>query len=454
MSFWKKSLAVACATVVMMGTSVVAEQDTAAHSEAVSEEAVAEEEAEEEALAIPQPFVAPVAVQEAEQVVAPPPAPEAKPASKLQVTPYGSVQYRLRENITTRSDDDNSATTMDYSNRLCWRVGLKAVVDEQLSLQFQIGNDWGAAENINWNSNHGPRSRVGTQNLYVHLASARWNPGYMFIEAGVVPLNSNGTLDLLESSLNSSSSKQGYGEAGYNGWSDMNNSMIGIRLGAPILKDDIKLGVELFQSVINNRQQTIPANLADDPAANPASPLFVLTVPVEAGAFKVTPEVTAVLNRNYNSATEKGDHEYIIGLAGSYKVNSDISVSFNGGYGMVSNEESESGAYSDPANAPGGTFTPYNSNGLLVGAGTSIKAGPGTIQIAVNYNTAVNSESSATEDATKSGYLYTDLRYAMKVHKNFSVVPRYRTYTTTYPEASANNSQMVNRFELIFEGSF
>lgn len=387
--------------------------------------------------------------------------------AELEVKPYGSVQYRLREQLNTRSDDDNSVTTMDYSNRLCWRMGLRAKLDDQLSLQFQIGNDWGAAENVNWNANNGPRSRVfsgvsltrnadgditgatlaGAQNLYVHLASFRWNPGMFFLEAGVVPLSSNGTLDLLESSL----SLGRYGEAGFNGWGDMNNSLIGLKLGMPLVKEGVKVSAELFQTVINARTQAIPSNLENDPVANPASVLMMLTVPVDAGAFKVTPEITAVLNRNFNPANEAGDHEILVGFAGSFKVNDGVSTNFNFGYGMISNEASEIGQYGQAANSPSGTPAIYKSNGLLLGAGASIKAGPGNVQVALNYNSAVNTEAEA---ATKHDYVYTDLRYVWRLHKNFSVTPRYRTYTIMFPEANAANMELRNRFELIFDGSF
>jgi len=378
--------------------------------------------------------------------------------AELEIKPYGAVQYRLRENITTRTDTaGNSATVMDYSHRYCWRLGLRAKIDDKLSLQFQIGNDWGASDNVTWAANNGLRARVGHQNLYLHLASVKWNPGYMFVEAGVVPLISNGTLELLEASLNSGNEGKhsGYGQSAFNGWGDMNNSLIGLRLGVPILKEDVKISAELLQSVIDAREQPFPSPLDGDAISNPPSILMVFTVPIEAGAFRITPELTTVLNRNFNVGTGKGDHEILFGAAASYKINDGVSVNLNVGYGMVNNEKSRVGAYGSSVRTDtldADNLAPiYKSNGLLVGVGGSIKVGPGIIQTAANYNTAVNT---VAQESTNFDYFYTDLRYTIKVHKNFTVTPRYRTYFTMYPDTNVRDNDFRHRFELIIEGLF
>ena len=349
--------------------------------------------------------------------------------AQVEVTPYGGAHYRLRTDVTMLSDNnDNSNTVANYSNHVAWRLGLRAKVDEQLSLQFQIGNDWAASEGVNWRANNFIGARVGEQNLYVHLASARWNPGFMFVEAGVVPLASNGTLDLLRHSINRGS----YDEAGFFGWGDFNNSMIGLKLGVPILTDDVKVGVELFQSVIDPRRRAESATESD---ANLPSILMVLTVPVIAGDFRITPEFTSVINRYYTPGN--ADHEFIFGLAGSYKVSDEVTVNFNGGYGMVSNENTTAA-------------DTFKNNGLLVGASTVIKAGPGNLMIGANYNRAWDSEI----DDCAMNYIYGDLRYAYKVHPNFVITPRYRPYVTLFPEDQANKMRFNNRIELILEGSF
>ena len=377
--------------------------------------------------------------------------------SQVQVTPYGAAQYRLRFQLNSLTnefadpDDPNktkeeSFGTFDYSNRLCYRLGLRAKVDDQFSMQFQIGNDWGAAENVNYQANNTPGYRVGTPNLYVHLASFRWNPGAFFMEAGVVPLNSNGTLDLLERSLRSSHNTPGavarYGGAIFNGWGDNNNSMIGLKLGMPIIKEGVKVSAELFQTVLDARTQSLSASTTSDPKQNPSSIMMVLTVPIEAGDFKITPEITGIMNRNYNSDKEKGDNESLFGLAGSYKVNDDVSLTFRGGFSMLDN-----------GNTVKKDSALVKDQGMLFGLGTSVKAGPGVIQFAVDYNSTENTEVKNGESLHQ--YIYTDLRYVYKVHPRVTVTPRYRTYSTMFPEKStASNFRMDNRFEAIIEGSF
>jgi hypothetical protein len=449
-----KKLAVAVAFgVFMAGGSVVFAQGPVAAEEAV-EEAAAEEAVEEEA-APPAPVAPPVAA--AVEAPAPAPSAEAKPAAKPEpkVDLYGAVQYRFRYRIHSLTDtSDNSGSTYDYLNLFAWRLGVKTKVDNALSLQIQIGNDWNAGEEVTWAANNTKANRAPLgQNFSVHIASFKWNPGSWFVEGGVISLPSNGTLDLLERSL----SLGHYGEAGFQGWAtETNSSMIGIKVGVPIVKEGVKVGAELFQSVIDQRAQTLAAK--DNIAGNPTSPIFVFTLPVEAGAFKITPEATLILNRNWNNNIEKGDNEFLVGGAAGYKVNDGVSLSLAGGYGSVSNENSRAGTYSVPGNRVTSinqdsvnALSFYNANGLLVGVGTVIKAGPGNLQIDVKYN---NTKDAENEDGTSTDYIYTDLRYGVKVHDKVTVTPRYRNYYRTLPKNNVNASRMENRLELFVEGSF
>jgi len=413
MSFWKKLLVVGSAAVMMLGASVMAEVD---------------------------------------------------------VTPYGSASYRFRGRLWSAStEDDKSGSTMDYFNLLGWQVGLKAKVDDQLSLQFQIGNDFNSGEEVNWGANKAPEGRAATDNLYVHLAYATWNPGPVYLTGGVIPVSSNGTLDLLERSL----TKGSYGDAIFQTWSSqLNNSLVAIKLGVPILKDDFKLGLELTSSVIDNRTtrnnliggyNTTGASgtdngVTEEPAPNPASVLFLVDIPISAGALKITPEVTAILNRNYNSALETGDAEIIAGLAGSYKVSDGLTLSLSGAYGTVSNENSKAGGYGNntrSATADVDNFQAYTSNGLIAGIGANIKAGPGSLAVDFKYGNAVDAANDETKKATNKNDILGDVRYTWNVHSKFSIQPRGRLYVTTYDEGSGHVSlKMEIRPELILTGSF
>ena len=386
--------------------------------------------------------------------------------AEIQVTPYGAASYRYRGRLWSVSNDDCSVTTFDHLNMVSWMTGLRAKVDDQLSLQFQIGNDWSAGESVAWdghNTPQGRKDRTGTgaiDNLYVHLAYARWNPGYLYMDVGVIPLSSNGTLDLLERSLNTGS----YNETVYQGWQPQtNNSLMAMRIGVPILTDDIKLTAEAVVSIIDPRTQKITTPLSDsDPPSDPTSFLLMLNIPVAAGDFKVTPELTAVVNRNYNSAREKGDHEIIGGLSAGYKVNDAVSVSFSGGYGMVSNYYSKVGSYGSANNKPqprenkdvGDDFAMYDNKGLQLGVGTSIKAGPGTFAFDFKYGNSLDDATKATKTATNTNNIYIDPRYTWNVHPKFTIAPRWRVYISTYDKSQPVTMRMENRPELVLGAAF
>jgi len=467
MSIRKKWLVIASTAVLLLGTSIMAQDAEDSES---AEDVVTEEEAAPEEAAAPEPAYTP---EPAPVEVAAAPAPEAPKADKpkVEVTPYGTASYRFRGRLWSAStEDDKSGFTADYFNLLGWQVGLKAKVDDKLSLQFQIGNDFNSGEEVSWAANNANGARQSFQNLYVHLAYATWNPGPVYLTGGVIPVSSNGTLDLLERSLNTGS----YGDAIFQTWSSvLNNRLVAIKLGVPLLKDDFKLGVELTSSVLDARstRNNLIGNYAttgavgkddgvtEEPDPNPPSVLLLLDVPISAGALKLTPELTYVLNRNYNSTVEKGDGEFIVGLAGSYKINDGVTLSLSGAYGTVSNKESQIGTYG--GNTRGGSvakvdnFQEYVSNGLIVGVGTSIKAGPGSLAIDAKYGNAIDAANDATEKATNKNDILGDIRYTWNVHPKFSIQPRYRLYVTTYDEGSGHiSTKMENRPELILTGSF
>ena len=361
-----------------------------------------------------------------------------------EFTPYGAVQYRLRFEQGNHNDGGDAETqrSFDYSNRLCLRTGFRLKFDEQFSAEFRLGNDFGSAENVSWSSNRNPN------NLYVHLAFFRWNPGPVFLEAGIVPLTGNGALDLMQASLwNGLDAGRSpaianppvnrYDAAIFDGWGDQNNSMAGIKFGVPI---NDAFGVEVFQSVIQPRTDAVARNAV---TKEPSAVMTVLQLPIRAGTLRVTPEAVLIFNRRFETAEgsgESGDHEIAFGLAGSAGLSDDVSLSFRGAYAMYNN-----------SNTRGDAPQTESMEGLLVGAGITVRnVGPGNIQFGADYNRTNNAE--AVNDAVHN-YVYTDLRYAVRVHPRMTITPRYRTYTRLWPGEDAR-TRFNNRFELIFDGSF
>jgi hypothetical protein len=482
-----KKLAVAVAFgVFMTGGSVVFAQGPVAAEEAV-EEAAAEEAVEEEA-APPAPVAPPVVA--AVEAPAPAPSAEAKPAAKPEpkVDLYGSASYRFRGRLWNATDkDDKSGSSFDYLNLLGWSFGAKVKVDDQLSLQFQIGNDLNSGESITWWNNKAPQGRsylAGADNLYVHLAYGTWNPGPIYLTGGVIPVVSNGTLDLLERSMSTGK----YDESIFQTWSSqLINSLIALKLGVPVVKEGVKVNAELTYSIIDPRIQSLvksgDAGLVTpnaDPKSNSTGNLFILDIPVAAGDLKVTPEITYILNRNYNETLEKGDDELIYGFSASYKVNAGISVNANFAAGSISNENSLVGAYGNVKRSDTNTTVAdankYVSNGLLYGIGGSIKAGPGTVMIGLSagnsYNGAEEYLLTTTDNSdpenpvvavknydpktlTDRDDYIVDVRYTWNIHSKFNIAPRWRFYYSAYDEDSGKlKSKIENRPELVMTWSF
>jgi hypothetical protein len=391
--------------------------------------------------------------------------------AELEFKPYGAAKYHFRGQWWTATDaDDNSASTFDNLHLIGWYAGTNVKYDEQLSFQFRIGNDWGVSELVTYANNNaaslfnnpvsgaGAVTRVGFNNLYVHLANATWNPGYLYLSAGVIEQNSGSALDLLERSLATGR----YEQAIYWSWNAaQNNSILGLKLGVPILKEDVKITAELTTSIIDRRTQTYldGTSLIDEPKSNPSSWLFILNVPVAAGNFKVTPEFASVVNRNYNPATEKGDQEIVGGLSASYKVSEILSLGVSGAYGQVSNRNSEIGSYGNTYRGPGSTapadYAPYDSKGFFGGIGGTLKAGPGTIALDVKYQNSVNDADDDIKKLTNVSNIIIDPRYTIAVHPKFTIAPRYRVYVNTYTDKpAAYVNQIEQRPEITLIGTF
>jgi hypothetical protein len=459
---------------------------------------------------------------------------------------YGTASYRLRGQIWGASEEKEIQTgvqmvpgtstpmldangntipimskvtrngsSFDYLNLIGWAVGMKAKVDDELSLQFQIGNDLNAGENVSWGNNNTPGTRkaLGTKdiwgnslqllnNIYVHLAYATWNPGYFYLSGGKIPVVSNGTLDLLERSLNAGY----YGESIFQTWAaQTNNALMALKLGVPIAEsDDVTFGIELTASTIDiNTQKLIGSDDRGVDTAvnsNPTSLLFIFDAPLVAGGFKLTPEFTAIFNRNYNTDAETGDHEILFGLSAGYQVSDGLSFGLHGGYGTISNSNSKIGKYHDFTRnsekvldgVPWDTYQlEYSSNGYLVGFGSAIKIGPGTLGVDFKFGGSWNSVTEYevnTIDSLNGAPLYEDpaqtrprysvktvkystailpeikdnrtdvlfdLRYTWNVHPKFSIAPRWRLFYSSYEEKSGHiDSKMENRPEIILTGTF
>jgi hypothetical protein len=166
------------------------------------------------------------------------------------------------------------------------------------------------------------------------------------------------------------------------------------------------------------------------------------------GDVTFTPEVIGILNRLYNTRTEKGDHEIAAGLSAAMKFNKVNSIGFSTAYSMLSNANSKlvTGTTSGTVDS-----TVYDYRGFIAGANGTFIAGPGSILIDVKYSFNDDKE---FKDALAQ-YLFGDLKYAWGINKYVTLTPRIRLFTTIYPKSNSGlKYKNIIRPELLFTGKF
>lgn len=372
-------------------------------------------------------------------------------SAQVTVTPYGHAQYRLRFRYTIQTPDaGDNLTTKEYCNQIAYHAGLRAQLSETMSFQFQIGNDWVATEDVDWEANEAWLKRKGLY-PYFHLAYFNWNPGQFYLMGGILPVQSHGALDLLERSLNNDT----YASAALVGWAvGTNASSMGLKVGMPLLKDDFSLGVDLFSTVISSRPQTIGKDTPDALTAV----MFVVDVPMRMAKFSITPQASVIFNRLYNPNTDEADHEYAGGFSARYAFTKKLNLTTKFGYAQLNNEntnlcraseddfqiiDTTGRVVSDPVGEQ------YNE-GLIAGLGGSVVAGPGSFIFEATYN--YNNDDA--QDNAMEHYIFSDLKYGWGVNDNFTLMPRVRTFTTIFAEQKDDESRTEIRPEILFIARF
>jgi hypothetical protein len=370
------------------------------------------------------------------------------------ITPYGLAQYRFRDRIINQTYTGGAATRSDnvYANQLGYYVGVKARVNKQLSLQFQIGNDWVNTETVTYLSNNhtlgpNPNGLALRSSLYpyFHLAYAKWDQGMFNLTVGIIPEVSYGALDFIERSLavGTYGSSIGYG-AGQISWAvGTNNSITGAKLGVPLLTSSVKVSAELTAAVVDSAAHA--AVLETDPKSYPSMQLYVLDIPVTYKKLTAGLQIATVLFREYNVVSEKGDHEISVGANASYKISPDWSVRATTGFATFGNTNSQ----------PVDTLQ-FKRVAMQICGGTTIKAGVGTLIVDASYSTDENTKTAAS---SYYGFWFLDAKYAYSANKNFDITPRLRIFSTQYPDNAVVNAAKTDmkteiRPEILFTGKF
>ncbi len=375
--------------------------------------------------------------------------PEVK-AAEASITPYGMAAYRFRIRATSTTPDvGDKIKATNYYNQLGYFLGVKAkLCDDQVLVVLQMGNSFLASQSVEYSMLHKFKTDNFSYYPYFQLAYAKWNPGPINITAGIIPVKAHGALNLVGVSLTADA--RNYTSIPQCSWGvRTDGSLAGFQFGIPFLKDDFKLGLELFATVHKIRNQV----KAKEPTSNPPAIMGVVNLPLGVPVFMFTPQFVIIAYRGYDATVEKGDHEIGVGFDVNSKVSDNVSLRANFAYAQLPGENS---GHLDKAPTPPDTVAVpdlLTDMGILASIGTSIKAGPGVIKADFKFNMG---KTDKEDDSTKVIAMLIDLKYGINVKKNFIIMPRVRLFPTIYSEAyyPAKKSTFEVRPELFFIGKF
>jgi hypothetical protein len=396
--------------------------------------------------AVPAPEAAPAPAPAPEPAPAPVVAPAPAPAG-IQATFYGLGMTRIREIVYSNSrKDGGTESATDFQYKLAYKVGVKVKVNEEVSGQFEIGNDWYACETIDATKKGNLYNTRLNLYPYFSLAYMKWNPGCMYMDVGIIPVGGSSLLDLIGNGmLWGANSGSAYKMAAHIPWGVITNfSVPGMRIGMPILKDEFKLGIDVTSTILEERGMV--AKIPDSLVHKNSAIMVMVDFPMSTGALTLKPTLIMNFNRFYNDSLKpstfnnKSDNELGAGLEVGYKINPSACVRGGVGYAQMSNENSR--LSTDPA---------IDEQGMNGNIGATLKYGPGKIDVDFNISTDENKKITDSRVA----YPFVDLKYGWAVNKNFIIMPRTRLFFTT---PAKNDATYKSKFymwpEVMLFGTF
>lgn len=354
----------------------------------------------------------------------------------MSFKPYGLAQYRLRYDFQYNNNSDVITSSGSYSNTVSYKIGLKATLNDKVSTQFEIGNDWAATEATDVLSSNFFKKRSNLSPWF-SLAFLRFDPGFLHIEAGIVPVSSTASTDILGASLYNNKIYKG---AAHLPWIVITNSSTqGLRLGAPILKGDFKFGIDVLTSVISQR----PVAATADFETNADALMFLIDLPISYKILKLSPQFIALPYRNYDKIKKEKDSEFIAGI--DCGIQASKSLSLRCSYAVAVFEQN---VINDSTGQGIGSQETVHTDriGMIGGLGLTALFGPGKL----DFDIKVSSDNNLKIDNSKILYPYLDLIYAIKLNKYFAITPRVRMFITS----KKDNLSIITRPDLIFNTAF
>jgi len=368
--------------------------------------------------------------------------------AKLSVTPYGMAQYRLRvEGFASIPESGEWQRSYAYANRLAYKIGARIVPDSSVKLQFEIGNDWYATEDVHalYGNIAGRRNAMTP---WFSQANAQWDPGYLRLAAGILPIDGSCAMDLIGTSLYWGMS---YAAAAHLPWGIVANySLPGLRAGAPFIKDEVSLDLDLFATVLDQR------------TALPAIPslykqlwsavMVIADAPVRWRTLAVSPELAVIFNRIYRNdayIAQAGDHEVFGGINASYDANAKASL--RGGVGLARIANANTWSERDSVAGRGGIKVQAPQWSRLGAEGT---AGVTIVfkHARLDCDATLSYDNLSTDPNAPQWYEFLDVRYKRPLTPHFTIMPCVRIFGITQPMLGTNSVRAWP--ELTFMGSF
>ncbi len=353
-------------------------------------------------------------------------------ASAVEFKVNGDIQFRLREETNIVLDSANNyfpeETKHIYANKYAWNLKLRADVNENLKLKFRISNPNGPGlETVGSNEAVKDNSNV----VSIPQAEIQYNIGKFNFSAGILEVKNSSALTLA-----ASAEQGGYAKAINisDTWGVYtNSSQTGLRAGFK------------FNSTVS---VNVVSSIADADYSDVAYTDFrtIIDAPIKvSNNLRLTPSVAIhsgisgqYSNRLYNTNA---------GLDFKTSITDAISISGGVAYGQFRDTE-----IADGEGERTGSTNWKAPQGLLISAKPSFKFGIATLT--TGYSFATSSDRDATGDADYSKYFqHADVKLALSVADNFTIMPRYRAWYTSDSQ-SGTNSDLKLRPELLFIAKF
>ncbi len=392
-------------------------------------------------------------VQSAPLKVEKPAAKVEKPAAAASVSWYGMAMLRLREDVSTNYL--KNGLTMEgaqYSYQIAYKVGVNAKPNDQTLINLELGNDWYGTETATGIPGNYYLKRESLTPWF-SLAYAQWDPGYMHILAGIVPVKGSMMMDLVGASI---LNNRTYKTAAHTPWGTVTNfGQTGLKLGAPILNGPFSLGIDMTSAIFEHRSVVLATTGMQ---YNSTAVEFLLDLPMKIAGLSANPQVFITPNRTYSVTKKKGDIEYGAGMDLGYKLND--MASLRAGYAYARNSNAMSwgdSVWKDPFNqtAAGGKMYDkfYDRYGTETGIGTTLKFATGKL----DFDFLLSNDVNLSDTTVNDWYPFFDIKYAWAINKNFSITPRVRLFFTELNQnapTNAYNNQLKTRPEIIITGTF